>query len=140
LDPVQRFPYNLDIPGSGCEFANTCPRNQLIISKKKVLEVLEVIISQNEVLPLGHGEGLGLLGYRTDVMSFINDNNAPLEVNIDPLSDLLIDYVVVWHKYYVGSLDPLLLIVVWAHLPLLKLIPQLLYRQRFYSFPVYMLN
>ena len=68
-----------------------------------------------------------MLGYRTDVMSFIDDYNAPLKVNIDPLSDLLIDYVVVWHKNYVGSLDPLLLIVVWAHLPLLKLIPQLLY-------------
>jgi hypothetical protein len=82
---------------------------------------------------LGHGEGLGLLGNRTNVMSFIDDYNAPRKVKIDPLSDLLIDYVVVWHKYYVGSLNPLFLIVVGTHLPLFKYFPQLLYRERLHG-------
>lgn len=91
---------------------------------------MEVLISHSEVLPFTHGEGLGLLGNRADVMSFIDDYNAPLKVKINPLSDLLIDYVIVWHEYDVCSLNSILLVVEGAHTPLFKDVPQLLDRER----------
>jgi hypothetical protein len=91
---------------------------------------MELLVSHSEVLPLAHGEGLGLFGNRTDVMSFIDDYNAPLKVKIDPFSYLLINYVIVWHEYDVCSLNPILLVVVGAHFPLFKDVPQLLDRER----------
>jgi hypothetical protein len=49
-------------------------------------------------------------------MSLIYDNNALVDVKLDPLPNLIIDQVVVWHEYDVSTLHVSLLVIEWAHL------------------------
>ena len=60
------------------------------------------------------GETRGVLTALSDVVCLIKDDDGVFEFDLEVFANLLIDQIVVWHKYDISTLSPIFHGEVWA--------------------------
>jgi hypothetical protein len=78
-----------------------------------ILYLFQIGVYFNEVFLL-HTVRQGLFSLLSDVVSFINNDDATTEIQFEILSDFLVNQVVVRHKYDIGCGALIFLIIVCA--------------------------